>query len=525
MKKRIFFIFSGIICLQIVTPLHAQSLPVGFPLIEEGLRREQLLETVDSTMSFNIRSLNFIEGLQEKKPSFTFGSMLKKSENQQFSLQILPILNQTEYTNNTPYQSNNGLMLPLAGFQSSLSGGFYAKLGILSLQLYPTLYHGSNREFEGYSNINKVDWGQSQIAVSYKLLTLALSNQNIWWGPSKNNALIISNNAAGFKHISFKSSRPVNIFIGHLEWELIGGILENSLYTSHYPNQSYTSIPFSGPTNQDARYMNGVSLSYHPKWVSGLFLGINRAVQMYRQTAIDYNEYLPVFGEFFRTGDEDVGTDGQISITTRYMMPSARAELYFEYGRNDAAGSIRDLALTPQHSRAYIFGITKIVEAKKEHKFISMEFEMIQMEQTIDRLVRGAGSWYVHGQVEQGFTHQGQVLGAGVGPSGNQQDFKILLINQETQLKYGFSFRRVVHNNDFLYSAFGDLDVRKRYWTDLSMGLEAGGFYKRFIFEGQLTYVYSLNYQWELLNDSKSPLTQGNNQTNVFLGIKTAYQF
>ena len=315
----------------------------------------------------------------------------------------------------------------------------------------------------------------------------------------------MSNNAAGFKHISFKSSRPVNIFIGHLEWELIGGILENSLYTSHYPYQGYTSRPFSGYANQDVRYLNGISISYQPKWVPGLFLGINRGVQMYRQTAYDYNEFLPVFGNLFRGGDEDVGTDGQISVTTRYMMPEAWAELYFEYGRNDAAGSIRDFALIPQHSRAYIFGVTKLIKAKKEHKVISIEYEMIQMEQTIDRLVRGAGSWYVHGIMQQGFTHQGQVLGAGVGPSGNQQDFKILLIDQETQLKYGLSLRRVVHNNDYLYNTFQDLDKRKRYWTDLSMGLEAGGVYKRFIVEGQFTYIYALNYQWELLNDFYRP--------------------
>ena len=62
---------------------------------------------------------------------------------------------------------------------------------------------------------------------------------------------------------------------------------------------------------------------------------------------------------------------------------------------------------------------------------------MIQMEQTIDRLVRGAGSWYVHGLVHQGFTQLGEVLGAGVGPSGNQQDFKILLIKR-TQLNMDF---------------------------------------------------------------------------------------
>ena len=57
------------------------------------------------------------------------------------------------------------------------------------------------------------------------------------------------------------------------------------------------------------------------------------------------------------------------------MMPAAHAELYFEYGRNDAAGSIRDFATIPQHSRAYVFGITKIVEAKNRISLVSMEFE------------------------------------------------------------------------------------------------------------------------------------------------------
>jgi hypothetical protein len=164
------------------------------------------------------------------------------------------------------------------------------------------------------------------------------------------------------------------------------------------------------------------------------------------------------------------------------------------------------------------------VEAKKENKVISIEYEMIQMEQTIDRLVRGAGSWYVHGLIDQGFTHQGQVIGAGVGPSGNQQDFKILLIDQDTQLKYGFSLRRVVHNNDYLYVTSLD-QKRKRHWTDLSVGLEAGGGYRSFILEGQLTYIYVLNYQWEFSNELTGPMIQGNNQTNIFLGIKTIYQF
>jgi len=57
------------------------------------------------------------------------------------------------------------------------------------------------------------------------------------------------------------------------------------------------------------------------------------------------------------------------------------------------------------------------------------------------------------------------------------------------------------------------------------MGLEAGGVYKRFIVEGNFNYIYTLNYQWELLNDFTGPMIQGNNQINIFLGLKTIYQF
>ena len=79
---------------------------------------------------------------------------------------------------------------------------------------------------------------------------------------------------------------------------------------------------------------------------------------------MNFFPYLEIYSE----GDEDVGTDGQISVTTRYMMPEAWAELYFEYGRNDAAGSIRDFALIPQHSRAYILELPNLSRLKKNIK-------------------------------------------------------------------------------------------------------------------------------------------------------------
>ena len=119
MRKQITSIFFGIFWAQLSVSLWAQSLPVGITLIDEGLRRGQLLETVDSLLSFNIRSLNHIEEMQVKEPFFNFGSVIKKSKNEQFNLQLLPILTQTEYISKIPYQTNNGLMLPLAGFQTN----------------------------------------------------------------------------------------------------------------------------------------------------------------------------------------------------------------------------------------------------------------------------------------------------------------------------------------------------------------------------------------------------------------------
>ena len=38
------------------------------------------------------------------------------------------------------------------------------------------------------------------------------------------------------------------------------------------------------------------------------------------------------------------------------------------------------------------------------------------MEQTGGRLIRNAGSWYMHYRVYHGYTNNGEVMGAGIGP-------------------------------------------------------------------------------------------------------------
>ena len=108
--------------------------------------------------------------------------------------------------------------------------------------------------------------------------------------------------------------------------------------------------------------------------------------------------------------------DQYTSIYSRWLFTGAQAEVYFEYSLNDNSYNLRDFIGSPEHSRAYMFGIRKMLplpEHKNQH--IIFSGEITQLSQTVDRIVRGAGGYYMHSGVTAGHTNQGQVLGAGTG--------------------------------------------------------------------------------------------------------------
>ena len=134
------------------------------------------------------------------------------------------------------------------------------KSGRLSIQLKPEYLYSQNKDFEGfgegpnghysviwakrYNLWNKIDMperfgeksisktliGQSSIRLNFKGLSLGVSNENIWWGPSIRNSIMMSNHARGFKHITFNTTKPLKTKIGNFEWQVISGRLESSGY-------------------------------------------------------------------------------------------------------------------------------------------------------------------------------------------------------------------------------------------------------------------------------------------------------
>jgi hypothetical protein len=542
MKKQLFllsiiYVFGSLFLHNCV---NAQSIPVGTPVLDDYYRRIQLLSKVDTNLSFAIRPVFPGSSSSVYDPDsilkhdhwissgpFLFAKGLG-------TLQILPVSWQQQFNSDHPYGWNDEAMIPAKGYQTMISGGFFIKFGPLSIQFRPEYVYANNLNFNGFASghldndlsnyygyhnfidnperfgnapYSRAFLGQSSINLTFGPITAGLSNESLWWGPGIRNALILSNNAPGFKHVTLNTIRPIKTYIGHFEGQIIAGRLESSGFT----NLAITSL--SDGTNllaskiNDWRYFTGFNINYHPKWISGLTLGLTRTFNAYEKDVKGFSGYLPFFIPYSKqstTGGTETGgigdpfpRDQYTSFYARYLLTKAQAEVYFEYGLNDNSYNLTDFFQSPDHSRAYIFGLRKmipIIGTKDQH--ILFSGEITQLSQSVDRLVREAGGWYSHSGVTQGHTNEGQILGAGTGASGNLQSLDVSWVAGFKKLGVGFD--RYEHDVDFYRDAFPNIDGNSRKWVDFAFALQGEWNYKNLIFNAKLQEIKSLNYEWIL---------------------------
>ena len=220
-----------------------------------------------------------------------------------------------------------------------------------------------------------------------------------------------------------------------------------------------------------------------------------------------FGGYLPVISHFFKGSvseaehEDSLRRDQLFSLFFRLLLLKEKAEVYAEFGRNDHAGNSRDFALEPEHSGAFIIGLKKLFETNSGRDMELMaEFANLQIPSTM--LVRYQQSWYTHYQVRDGYTQLGQVMGAGIGPGGNSQSIGLNWIKGLD--KKGILFERVLHNNDFYYTAFAQDRDYWRHWVDLSLLLHKSWQQKCFRYDARLSLIYSMNYQWQSGLDRKN---------------------
>src|SRR5690554_1304254 len=544
----------------------AQTVPAGSPVLEEALRRKQLLGELDSSISFNLRPLRaaFITD-QPIYEDFSFfiegndlGPLHRKASKLNYT--VLPIQNTIQFSSGRPYGWGNGMMIPNVGGQNHTTGGLSLKYRFLNIQLQPEVLWAQNRAWDGYPNdfsnsinrsrfqswnygdhperfgkgaYSKIGWGQSKISLSAGAFEVGVSTENIWWGPGQFNALIFSNNARGFKHLTLNTTRPAKTFLGSFEGQLLIGRLEPSGFEpSQHPelNERYFRTLSPG-----WRYLNGLSVSYQPKWVPGLSLGLNRTFQQYnKDRGSTFGDWLPVFEVFTKeslfedghTVDYDSrGQDQQVAIFGRYVLPRAKAEFYFEYGRRDHALNWREFTLNPDHARAYLLGFGKLFTLPATDKLIQVRAEMTQQQESVNRYIRylgldGGSSWHTHSQA-RGFTHYGESLGVGIGSAGsNVQTIEISLVSQLN--KFGIRLERLANHQDFYYKAFGQQQERQP-WVDLSLGFLADYQVERLIVSTKLQLINSLNYEWQLDPKSTPEFPIGKDKFSVMAQVHLIY--
>ena len=209
-------IFFSLITFLSFACLHAQTIQIG-SVADESARSFQLMGKTDPSVSFTIRPLtrtglvsnrniySYIDSQQAYQKPVIFAN--KKG---QFTL--LPVTLTQQFNSHHPYGWNDGSMIAARGYQSLVSGGVYAAIGPLEIQLQPEMVYAAGSAYENnfyygspLANVsyNKIQAGQSSIRLSAGAVSVGVSTENLWWGPGINSSLLMSNNAPGFGHIFF----------------------------------------------------------------------------------------------------------------------------------------------------------------------------------------------------------------------------------------------------------------------------------------------------------------------------------
>ena len=493
-------------------------------------RTRQLLNDSNGviTNSFLIRSTSSLKFLQSKLNGTT-KEMLQSI-----------ILNYDQQNNTLqPISFNDGNMYPARGWQERYSYGVNLKLLIFDINYQPEklivenlkqeYYPGNTadgnfmykyfgmvannidnfRQF-GYNRIEELTLGQSRAGIRTKYIAAGISNENIWWGPGKRNSLVFTNNAAGFQHYYLKTVEPIKTYIGSFELSGVVGKLDTSKYTEIDQELLNPCPQCKFFKNLDEREIDGITINYQPKWVPNLYIGYAYSRQFYKHANNASGGTVNFFSK--NLPKQEVG-----SMIFRFALPDDHAEFYGEMGMpNEAPWPWK--FFKDRMRPAFVFGATKLVPLKLFDSYLNLnvEFTQLQLMNPRDFINEGypfvegkPNSWYTSTIVNQGWSNNGQLMGASIGPGSNSQS--ITLSWNKGYNKIGIFVERTIFNNDFYYSVYynpyssNGYGYYSRYWVDLTKRLELQLMpIKNILLSASFTNTHSLNYRWIKIEDGSA---------------------
>src|SRR5690625_2031732 len=404
------------------------------------------------------------------------GATLMASQDSRFQVRLYSPTVYTSYNKEIPLGQNDGALWQGRGRNWFMRAGVGVQYGPLTMVVRPEVVRSQNREFPlerdlgtehqnyrhprfggtryqdflmyadlplyfGDEPVSSFHLGDSFIQADFKRFAAGISNERIWTGPAVHNPLIFSSNAPGFTHFFFRTSNPLRTPIGEFEGQYTWGLLKDSDY-------------FRVPEFDSRRYVNAFTLNYNPWYIPNFHMGITRAGYAYLDGSFGLSD-LFLFLRASHTAEsasEANRSDARMHLMSyyfRWLFPAADMEVYGEWGRNDYRRPFRDVILEPQFNRGYVIGFIKRFTLAPEHK-LALNTEVTNLKNSsVPATKRDYNIWYESEIIGQGFTHKGQVIGAGIGPGSATQQMHLTYYGKWGIA--GISGARVAHKIDRHY--------------------------------------------------------------------------
>jgi opacity protein-like surface antigen len=484
-------------------------------------RNAQLLNGKDSSkyenQSFMIRSSSALQEMNGKVPS------------EEFNLEGITFRHTVQNNSKMPLSFNQGTMYPSVGFQRRWSLGVHFTWKFLDVNLQPEWVLAENSpspnfagnpqdgnywtrifflinnnidqyRYFGYEPLKTFFPGQSRIAMKFGNVATGISTENNWWGPGFRNSLMMTNEASGFLHYFIQNRKPIFTPIGTFEGKGLIGMLENPSMLSP-EDKNFRPIWAGGIENKNnsVRMLKAFMVNWQPKWVPNFYLGYSFAQQNY------FTNEGPQPGKpFVENPKMQLG-----SFLFRFALPKDHAEFYAELGQPDKvvgpASFFGDSTKT-----GFVLGGRKLFPlGKKQKSYLQLGIEFTQLQLmdpglVIDNTQPGGeplrNSWYTSTQVRQGYTQNGKLLGASIGPGSNSQTIYLSYHRGRSLLR--FHAERLAKNNDFYVYQYYGSGYENRYWVNLMTGVEAQiGITKNLLLGASYLYTSVNNYMWVRIED------------------------
>jgi hypothetical protein len=433
------------------------------------------------------------------------------------NLTYFPLHFRETFNSEFPKSENNEAAWWGRGWNTEILGGISVTAPHFRITFRPQIVYQQNRTFnvprfiprdeqgdvlymaEGNLNIDApfrfgdsafwtTHWGMSDFSFHYGPLEAGYGTIPRWWGPGQNYALMLSNNAPGFRHWHLGSRYPLSLplNIGNIEFNYIAGKPIGTEY-------------FQKSTADSTRFTMGLNVNFSPSFLPNLHIGLIRFYHTYVIDRPRASDYLLMFEPFqkkkvFENRNPNEEIDNQIaSVYVRWLFPKSNAEIYAEYAKEDHHYDLRDFLMEPNHIRAYTIGIRKLY-TNLYFDLIDISVELNQLEASPVTQVRSQGFFYTHSRIKHGHTNEGQILGAAIGPGSNSQYLGVDFYKWDGMA--GFFIQREDVNNNFHYSwlTARNLNDPKRHRVNLNTGLKLAYRWNTWQARTHLTWTRAYNY-------------------------------